>query len=58
MRVVGSELLGGLNLIIAGHLRQRNDKYYIYLSWYKEKKRETILIGTGLSTKEKTNIGF
>lgn len=55
MGIVGSELLGGLNLMIAGHLRQRNDRYYIYLSWYKEKKRETILIGTGLSTKEKTN---
>lgn len=41
--------------MIAGHLRQRNSKYHIYLSWYENKKRDTILIGTGLSAKEKTN---
>lgn len=41
--------------MIAGHLRQRNSKYHIYLSWYENKKRNTILISTGLSAKEKAN---
>lgn len=41
--------------MIAGHLRKRYEKYHIDLSWYKNKKRDTILIGTGLSAKEKAN---
>lgn len=41
--------------MLSGHLQKRNERFSIYLSWYTNKKRDSILIATGLSIKEKKN---